>query len=233
MRRLPIALSVLATAFAVPASAQAATLTFDRPCFAAIPGSAPDQPLGFTLAGGTPGLNWSVTSEATSGIFGVDARGVFDASGVARGAISSYTIRGLSINASRGRQGVFTAKQGTGLFGQTPIAQSAVTATTAALNIELSGRRSVYRKRSWKMSGISTLYGGSNTYYASWVKGTRGKRVVKRARLGRAKGACGYLATKRVLPPARRSGSWTVFVHSGKKLNKKKAISQSFRVFRF
>ena len=102
--------------------------------------------------------------------------------------------------------------------------------TNKALTIPVRGG---FRKRTWKMSGVKPFYGASSTYYASWVKGTRGKRVVKRSRLGRAKGACGYLAVKRVLPPARRGGSWTVYVHQGKKLNKKKAIAFPFRIFVF
>ena len=102
--------------------------------------------------------------------------------------------------------------------------------TNTALTIPVRGG---FRKRTWKMSASSRFYGASSTYYASWVKGTRGKRVVKRSELGRAKGACGYLSVKRVLPPARRSGAWTVYVHQGKKLNKKRAIAFPFRIFVF
>jgi len=232
MRRLLIASTVLVLASTVPASAQAATLTFAKPCFAAGVGSLPDQPIPFTLTGGTPGLRYTVSADYPGNLSTTEVRGVFDGAGNASGVFTNYNVLGLSINPSRGRPATFTAKEGPNLFGQAPIAQAGITATNAALTISRSSG-SAFRKRTWKMSGIQPLYGGSSTYYASWVKGTRGKRVVKRSKLGRAKGACGYLAVKRTLPPARRSGSWTVFVHSGKKLNKKKAIAFPFRVFVF
>jgi len=232
MRRLLIASTVLALAFAVPASAQAATLTFSQPCYAAGIGSAPDQPIPFTLTGGAPGQRYTVSADFPGGLNTTEVRGFFDAAGNASGVFASYNVTGLSINPSRGRPATFTAKQGPNLFGQTPIAQAGITVTNAALSISRT-RGSAFRKRSWKMSGIKPFYGASSTYYASWVKGSKGKRVVKRSRLGRAKGACGYLAVKRVLPPARRAGRWTVFVHQGKKLNKKKAIGLPFTIFVF
>lgn len=230
--RIPTLVLSLSLILVLPSAAQAATLTFSRPCFAAVPGSGADQPITFSLTGGTPGQNYTVSADFPGNITATDVRGVFDATGNAVGSFSSYSIRGLGIDPSRGRQATFTAKQGPNLFGQTPIAQASVTATNAALTISRSSG-SAFRKRTWRMSGIKPLYGASSTYYASWVKGTKGKRVVKRSKLGSAKGACGYLAVKRVLPPARRSGSWTLFVHQGKKLNKKKAIAFPFRVFVF
>ena len=232
MRRLLIASTVLALASIAPASAQAATLTFSRPCFAAVPGTAADQPITFTLTGGTPGYNWRVNTNDFNTLSVVEARGTFDAAGNASGAFTSYSLRGLNfgINPTRGRTAAFTATEGPNLFGQTPIAQGSATVTNASLSIS-KGR--AFSRRTWRMSGLNPLYGSSNTYYASWVKGSKGKRVVKRSRLGRAKGACGYLAVKRVLPPARRAGAWTAYVHQGRKLNKKKAIAFPFRVFVF
>lgn len=230
MRRLPIVFTVLTLAFAVPASAQAATLTFDRPCFAAVPGLAADQPITFTLTGGTPGYNWRVNADDFRAISTVQASGTFDAAGNARGSFPSYSVRSIGIGTSRGRQATFTATQGPNLFGQTPIAQGTATVTNTALTISRTSGR-VFRKRTWKVSGLTPLF-GSTAYYASWVK-RGGKRVIKRAKLGTAKGACGYLSTKRVLPPARRSGAWTVYVHTGKKLDRKKAIAFPFRVFVF
>lgn len=233
MRRLLILSSVVALLTVVPASAaQAATLTFAQPCFASQPGFAPDQPLRFTLTGGTPGYNWQVKLNDINTINGVDVRGTFDAAGNATGAITQYSVRALGLSASRGRTATYTATQGPNLFGQVPIAQANVTVTNAVVDIARS-RGSAFRKRTWKISGIKPFFGSSSTYYASWVKGTKGKRVVKRSRLGRAKGACGYLKTKRVVPPARRSGQWTIYVHQGKKLNKKKALGYTFRVFVF
>jgi hypothetical protein len=232
MRHLSIVATVLALCFAVPASAQGAALTFGKPCFAAVPGTAPDQPITFTLTGGTPGYNWRVNTNDFNTLSVVEARGTFDANGNATGAFTSYSLRGLNfgINPTRGRQAAFTATQGPSLFGQTPIAQATATVTNAALSIS---RGRAFRKRTWRVSGLNPLYGPSNTYYASWVKGSKGKRVVKRVRLGRAKGACGYLAVKRVLPPARRAGAWTAYVHQGRKLNKRRAIAFPFRVFVF
>ena len=230
MRRLLIASTVLALAAIVPASAQAATLTFPQPCFAAGVGSLPDQPIPFTLTGGTPGLRYTVSADFPGNLSTTEVRGFFDGAGNASGVFTNYNVTGLGINPSRGRPATFTAKQGPNLFGQAPIAQAGITATNAALTIS-PGR--AFRKRTWKMSGIKPLYGASSTYYASWVKGRNGKRVVKRSKLGRAKGACGYLSTKRVLAPARRGGSWTLYVHQGKKLNKKKAIAYPFSVISF
>ena len=186
----------------------------------------------FTLTGGTPGYNWKVNADDFRTLSTTQASGTFDANGNATGSFPSYSLRSPSINPTRGRQASFTATQGPNLFGQAPIAQATTTVTNAALTVSRSGR-SAFRKRTWKMSGLKPLYGPSSTYYASWVKGTKGKRVVKRARLGRAKGACGYLSLKRTLHPARRAGSWTLYVHQGKKLNKKKAIALPFRIFVF
>jgi hypothetical protein len=230
MRRLLIASTVLVLVSIVPASAQAATLSFSQPCYAAGIGSLPDQPIAFTLTGGTPGLRYTVKADYPGSLSTTEIRGFFDGAGNASGVFSSYNVSGIGINPSRGRPATFTATQGASLFGQAPIAQAGITVTNKALTIPVRGG---FRKRTWKMSGVKPFYGQSSTYYASWVKGTGGKRVVKRSKLGRAKGACGYLAVKRVLPPARRSGSWTVYVHQGKKLDKKRAIAFPFRIFVF
>ena len=232
MRRGLITGTILLLASTVPASAQAATLTFARPCYAAVPGQAADQPIAFALTGGTPGYNWKVNTNDFNTLSVTEARGTFDANGNAIGAFTSYSLRGLNfgIDPTRGRRAAFTATQGPSLFGQAPIAQATATVTNASLSIS---RGRAFRKRTWRMSGLRPLYGSSSAYYASWVKGRRGKRVVKRSRLGRAKGACGYLATRRVLAPARRGGSWTLYVHQGRKLNKKKAIAYPFSVISF
>ena len=184
MRRLLIASTVLALVSVVPASAQAATLTFSQPCYAAGVGSLPDQPIAFTLTGGTPGLRYTVKPDFPGGLSTTEVRGSFDAAGNASGVFTSYNVTGLSINPSRGRPATFTATRGANLFGQTPIAQAGITVTNKALTIPVRGG---FRKRTWKMSGVKPFYGSSSAYYASWVKGTRGKRVVKRSRLGRAR----------------------------------------------
>ena len=222
MRRLLIASTVLVLASIVPASAQAATLSFRQPCFAAGVGSLPDQPIPFTLTGGTPGPRYTVSADFPGAVSTTEIRGFFDGAGNASGVFTSYNVPSLSINPSRGKAATFTAKQGENLFGQTPIAQASLTATNAALSISRAQR--VPQAHLEDVRHQAALR-GSSTYYASWVKGRKGKRVVKRSKLGTAKGACGYLSTKRVLPPARRGGSWTLYVHQGKKLNKKKAIA--------
>jgi len=81
-----------------------------------------------------------------------------------------------------------------------------------------------------KVSGLTPLY-GAGTLYGSYVSGTKGKKVVKRVTLGKPN-ACGYLSVKRVLPPKHGYHKWTLFVHTGKALDRSKSLAYSFRVYK-
>jgi hypothetical protein len=81
-----------------------------------------------------------------------------------------------------------------------------------------------------RISGLTPLF-GAGPLYASFVSGYSGKKVVKTVRLGTPNG-CGYLRTKKVLPPRHGSHKWAMYVHVGRALDRSKSLKYAFRVFR-
>ncbi|MBF6620172.1 MAG: hypothetical protein ITG02_08060 [Patulibacter sp.] len=209
----------------LPIASNAATITPLKPCYARVPTEGA-EPLTFSLTGGNPNTRFL--------LYGVDGKassvsGTFDAAGNASAVIPNGFGSGRSIGPSKGRTIPMEIKE-------YPIgAPSAVTGTAkvkvtnVAMDIDLK-RRSPFSKATWKVSGLTPIV-GKGTLYASYIRGTKGSKVVKRIKLGKPN-ACGYLRTRKVAPPARQFRTWTIYVHVGKKLDKSKSISSRLRTYK-
>jgi hypothetical protein len=225
VRTLLAAVPVAALAVALPTSASAATITPSQACYVNIP-TGPAQPITFTLSGGTPNGRFQV--------FGVDGKassvvGNFDGAGNATGAITGKFSVGGSISALQGRTVTLAVNEFTP-NGTIETGRTNITVTNAAIDIARKPTNP-FRKRTWRVSGLTPLFGGG-PLYASYVNGKgKSNKVVKRVKLG-TPNACGYLKVKRLLPPKRAYRTWTVFVHVGPSLDKGKSLSYNFRTFK-
>lgn len=208
-----------------PAMSSAATIVPDRACYSRVPTQG-SQPINLAIAGGVPnarffafGVGGKASSSQTT---------TFDAAGNGAAQITNFSTGG--INPSKGRTLTIGLNQyGTGTpNGQTDAVN--VTVTNAALDVNIK-RRSPYSRATWTVSGLTPLF-GQGTLYASYTRGTKSRKVVKRIKLGTPKNACGYLRVKKVPPPARRTGTWTIWVHVGKKFVEKQSLATSIRVYR-
>ncbi len=224
----PLALAVpagVALGLLLPMAAQAATITPLKPCYARVPTQGA-EPLTFALAGGTPNTRFLLS--------GVDGKagsisGTFDAVGNAAAVIPDGFGSGPSIGPSKGRTITMQVQEypvgaPSGVTGAVN-----VKVTNVAMDIALK-RRQPFSRAVWRVSGLTPIV-GPGTLYASYVRGTKGKKVVKRIRLGRPN-ACGYLRVRKMAPPSRSFGTWTIYVHVGKKLDKSKSISSRIRTYR-
>lgn len=200
--------AVVLAALAVPAAASASVITLDRPCVAHQP-VGPYQPITGTVTGGTPGGRFQ--------IFGVDGKassfvGTFDGAGNAPFSIASYSVRGIT--PSKG-QTVPLAVNEFASGAAVVTGNGAVKVTTFAFDLARTPR-AAYAKRVWRVSGLAPLT-GDRTLWASWF---RGKKLVKRIKLGVAN-ECGYLRVKRSMFPGTRYRSLTLRVHHQKVWDKK------------
>lgn len=223
VRTLLAAVPVAALAVALPTSASAATITPTKACYTRVPARG-SEPITFTLSGGTPGGRYQV--------FGVDGKassvvGNFDGAGNATGAITSFTTG--TISPLQGRTITLAVNEFTP-NGSLETGRTNITVTNAAIDIARKPTNP-FRKRTWRVSGLTPLFGGG-PLYASYVSGKgKSNKVVKRVKLG-TPNACGYLKVKRLLPPKRAYRTWTVFVHVGPSLDKGKSLSYNFRTFK-
>lgn len=209
----------------LPMAADAATITPLKPCYARVPTQGA-EPLTFNLSGGNANTRFLL-----SGVDGAasSVSGTFDAAGNAAAVIPDGFGSGPSIGPSKGRKITMQVQEfpvgaPSGVTGTTQ-----VTVTNVAMDIKLK-RRQPFSKATWTVSGLTPIV-GPGTLYASYIRGTKGSKVVKRIKLGRPN-ACGYLRVKKVAPPARQFRTWTIYVHVGKKLDKKKAISSRIRTYK-
>ncbi len=209
----------------LPMAADAATITPLKPCYARVPTQG-SEPLTFQLSGGNPNTRFLLS--------GVDGKagsvsGTFDAAGNAAAAIPDGFGSGRSIGPSKGRKITMQVQEFPVGAPSAVTGTAQVTVTNVAMDIKLK-RRKPFSKATWKVSGLTPLI-GRGTLYASYVRGTKGSKVVKRIKLGKPN-ACGYLRVKKVAPPARQFRTWTIYVHVGKKLDKKKSISSRIRTYK-
>lgn len=199
--------AVVLAALAVPTAASASVINLQNPCVAHEPVGG-YQPISGTVSGGTPGGRFQ--------IFGVDGKassfvGTFDGAGNAPFAITSYSVRGIA--PSKGQTVALAVNEFTP-GGVVVSGTGAVKVTTLA--IDLSNKpRAAYSKRVWAISGLAPVT-GDRSLWASWY---RGKKLVKRIKLGVAN-ECGYLRVKRSAFPNSRYRSLTLRVHSQKKWTK-------------
>lgn len=209
----------------LPIAADAATITPLKPCYARVPTKGA-EPLTFALTGGNPSTRFLLSGvEGQAG----SVSGTFDAAGNATAVIPDGFGSGRSIGPSKGRTITMQVQE-------FPVgAPSAVTGTAnvkvtnVAMDIALK-RRQPFKAATWKVSGLTPLV-GSGTIYASYVRGTKGSKVVKRVKLGKPND-CGYVRVRKMAPPSRSYGTWTIYVHVGKKLDKAKSISSRIRTYK-
>lgn len=209
---------------AIPAAGSAATIAPSAPCYATLfqDSKLTYQPMTGTITGGTPGGRFQ--------IFGVGGKassqvGNFDAAGNAPYAITSYSSPG--INPSAGRTVELQVREFAA--GGSPVTGSAkVKVTTIAVDVATKPR-SPRSKRVVRVSGTPFA---NQRLYGFIVRGTKSSRVLKRISLGKAN-ACGYARTKAVVAPSNyRTGTYRLYINPGKKLDKKNAIANGFRIFR-
>ncbi|WP_320669746.1 hypothetical protein [Patulibacter defluvii] len=222
LRTLLVAAPVAVLAVGVPATASAATIAPTKACYTNVP-TKQSENITFTISGGTPGGQYQVIVDGYG-----SATGTFDGAGNATptltGKFSMGTIGPVSGKSFPVKVTEF------GASGPVVTGNTTVRATNAALDIARKPSNP-FRKRTWRVSGLTPLF-GAGSLYASYVSGKgSSNKVVKRVKLGRPN-ACGYLKVKRLLPPKRAYRTWTVFVHVGSKLDKNKSLGFNFRTFR-
>jgi hypothetical protein len=221
-----IALAVAGVALAVPAAAHAGSITFDKACYVHIPppfGHSETMPINVSVAGGTPGGDFQVV--LNGGKSGSET-GTFDATGNGVAQIQSVFPPSGSIEPLSGDTLPVTVHD---FASGTDIATGSTLITNAAIQV---ARKPInpYRKRVIRVSGLTPLF-GPGPLYASFVSGFSGTHVVKTVKLGTPNG-CGYLRTKKVLPPRHGVHKWAMYVHVGRALDKSKSLKYAFRVYR-
>jgi hypothetical protein len=228
MRRhhLLLAAPAAALALALPGAATASTLTPTKSCFSRVPVKG-SEPLTFTITGGVPGGRFLVSNP--DGLIG-SVSGTFDAAGNATSAITDFSVPGGGIDPVKGKTVPLQVQEYGGPFSGNVTGGGNVTVTLAALDISNRSLNKPYSRRTWVMSGLTPLF-GKGTLYATWIASGH-KKATKISRLGRPD-ACGYLRVKRSASPVRHSGRWKIYVHVGKKLDKKKSLIWNWRVYRF
>ena len=219
-----LALAVTGVALAVPAAASAGTITFDRACYVHVPnGTGQTTPINVAISGGTPGADFQVVlNGGKSG----SQTGTFDAAGNGVAQITSVFPPSGSIEPLSGDTIPVTVHD----FGSgQDIAAGSTLITNAAIQVATKPTNP-YRKRVIRVSGLTPVF-GAGPLYASFVSGYSGRHVVKTVKLGTPNG-CGYLRTKKVLPPRHGVHKWAMYVHVGRSLDKSKSLKYPFRVFR-
>jgi hypothetical protein len=211
---------------AAPAAASAVTGTISKPCYSHVVARG-TEPIGITLAGGTPGAPFLVAATAPGKDIGSagSASGEFDAAGNAVTQITDVFPPSGSINPIRGEPLVVSVKDYGGSAVETPIGTALITNLTMSIS---STPRSIRAHRKITVSG--TPFAGQ-ALYGFVVHGTSSK-VLRRISLGTADG-CGYVAGKGIVAPKSfKTGSYKLYVNAGPTLNKSLALSFSFRVIR-
>lgn len=228
-RPLPVLVAAGATSLvlALPAAALAVTVNLDKRCYTHIP-TRGSQPIVMNLAGGTPGANFLVAATVPgkgTGSAG-SASGTFDAAGNGVGVIENVSVPGGTISPTKGRP-VNLSVQDYGAGGaEQPLGQARI--TNLALTIS-SRPRNIRRKRTVSVSGTPFANRGLSAFI---VKGSKSRHVLRRIPLGRAN-ACGFASAKGyTAPKSFRTGTYRIYINPGRKLDKKNAIYESFRIFR-
>jgi hypothetical protein len=227
-RRTPF-LGVAASAallLAAPAAASAVSGTLSKPCYSHVPTQG-TEPVGITLAGGTPGAGFVIAATSPGKGLGSagSTSGTFDPAGNAVAQITSIFPPSGSIAPIKGEPIVFTVKDfGAGAV-DTLIGQALITNLTMDVS---STPRSPRARRKISASGL--IFAGQPVY-GFVVKGTS-RKVLRRISLGVAD-VCGFVTKKAVVAPKSfRPGSYRFYVNAGKTLNKPLALFSTFRLTR-
>jgi hypothetical protein len=214
-----LTLSIAGTASAAPA------VVLDAPCYAHLPGEG-SEPIRATITGGTPGADFALTAKGKGGQTAGSTSGTFDGAGNAVAQIDGVQPPSGTTQPSKG-QALQISIQDFGAGGaETPVASTLVT----NISMQVSAKpRNPQRRRKVRVSAGRAFAG--KTLYGFVTKPGAG-RVLRRVKLGKAN-VCGYASTKAVVAPrGGGAGSYVLYVNAGPRLNKRRAISFSFRIFR-
>lgn len=205
MIRTPVRATLLAASlFVVPAGASAATVTPSAACY--LTGGGTSQPVGVSVAGLGAGQNVTVKLSRKGQVAG-SVFGTADAAGNAPLSISSWFLS-LGTGPKKEVAAQIDAFDDAGtVLGSAPVSLAA-----AGVSVKGTGRL-----RSWKVQGLTALTGQS-TYYAHYLNNGKYKGRLK---LGKAKGACGYLKTKKPLTPFSKLGRYDVTIQAQKNYDPK------------
>src|SRR3954447_8609879 len=225
---LPASVAALTALALAPAVADAApTLTLDKPCYAHVP-TRGSEPIVATIAGGTPGADFTLAATAPgkgTGSAG-SASGTFDAAGNAVAQIADVSPPSGTIDPSSGEKVQLSIQDFGGGAAETPVGNALVTNIAITVAATPNNPR---KRRLLRVSGGGTFAG--QTLYGFVVK-PGSSRVLRRFRVGKANG-CGYASTRAVVAPRSfRSGAYRVYVNAGRKLNKKLAVAYAFSITR-
>lgn len=211
---------------AVPAIADAATVTLDKPCYGHVP-TGGSEPIVATITGGTANgrfqLIFTVPGKA-SGTAGSQS-GNFDAAGNAvvtyQGIYPPHTTiapsKGQTVNVSITDYAAGGVEQPAGSFK----------VTTVAMDVSTKPRNP-RSKRAVRVSG--TPFAGQVLY--GFITKPSSSRVLHKFRIGKAN-ECGYAARRAVVAPrSYRTGTYRLWINAGNRLHKDKALGGSFRIFR-
>jgi hypothetical protein len=149
--------------------------------------------------------------------------GSFDATGSATAQIDNVSVPGGTINPTAGRKVELSVQDFTAGTGEVPIGTTRITNLTLDVS---STPRSPRAKRAISVSGTPF----ANKMLYGFVTKPGSGRVLRKIPLGRGN-VCGYVSARRVVGPKTfRSGSYRLYVNAGSTLNKRGALSFSFRI---
>lgn len=210
----------------VPAVASAATVTLDKPCYGAVP-SGGSEPVVATLAGGTPNgrfqLIFTVPGKA-SGSAGSQS-GNFDAAGNAVVTYQGIRPPTTTINPSKGQ----TVNVSVTDYAAGGVEQPAgfLKVSTFALSVSTTPRN----PRSKRAVRVSATPFANQVLYGFITKPGSSK-VLKRFEVGKGN-LCGYAERRAVVAPSRyRIGTYKLYINVGTTLQRSKAISFTFKIYR-
>jgi hypothetical protein len=211
---------------AVPAAASATTITLDQACYSHVP-IGDSQPVVVTLTGGTPGARFLLSAFRGGDVNRTadSTTGTFDAAGNATATLTNVHASESGIEPLKGEKVQF-AVHDYGIPGSTdvPVAGEALL-TNIALDVSVKPL-SPSKPRRVTVSGSPLA---NQKLYGFIVKG-KGTKVLRRISLGTSN-VCGYATAKAVVAPTNlKSGTYTLYVNAGTKLDKAKAVSGSFRI---
>lgn len=230
MTRTPRLLAALAGAAAVtaaaPAAAGAATVTVDKPCYGKIPLGG-SEPVVATITGGTPGGRFQLIFSVPGGASGSagSQSGDFDAAGNAVVTYQGIRPPRTTIDPSKGQ----TIDVSVTDFAAGGVEQPSGSFKVTTIALDVATRPGNPRaKRAVKVSGTPF----ANRVVYGFITKPGSSKVLKRFRIGKGN-VCGYAERRAVVAPTRyRTGNYRLYVNAGPKLDKPRAISSAFRIFR-
>ncbi len=191
---------------AVPATADAATLTPSLPCY--LMAGSQSQPIEATAAGLAAGQNVALRVSRNGTPGGTGPAAAADGAGNLALGIPSWFVP-LGSGPKKEVEGTLEAIDAA---SGSPIEGASAGVALANLDYSVTGSG---RLRTWKIQGLGALSGNS-TYYAHYLNNGKYKGRLK---IGTGGGACGYLNVKRPLTPFNKIGRYDVTIQASKKLN--------------